>query len=179
MKIKLLLIILTVFSLNAQEKNAAKMQWFEDAKLGIFIHYGIYAVDGTSESWSFYNKETTYEQYMSQLNGFTAANYNPDSWAKLFKEAGAKYAVLTAKHHDGVALWETKQSQLNVVNKSPAKRDLIAPYATAMRAAGLKVGIYFSHLDWSEPTYGSVLDGKNPNQKNPSKWDYQIGRAHV
>ena len=174
MKIKLLLILLSVFSLNAQEKNTAKLQWFEDAKLGIFIHYGIYAVDGTSESWSFYNKETTYEKYMSQLNGFTAAKYNPDAWAKLFKEAGAKYAVLTAKHHDGVALWDTKQSQLNVVNKSPAKRDLIVPYASAMRAAGLKVGIYFSHLDWSEPTYASVLDGKNPNQKNPSKWDYPI-----
>jgi alpha-L-fucosidase len=84
---------------------------------------------------------------MKQLNGFTAKNHHPDAWAKPFKEAGARYAVLTSKHHDGVASWDTKLSELNVVKKTPAKRDLIAPYAEALRGEGLKVGIYFSHLD--------------------------------
>jgi len=78
-------------------------QWFNEAKLGIFVHYGIYAVNGISESWSFFNGEISYEDYMAQCAGFTAANYDPAAWAKLFKEAGARYAVLTTKHHDGGA----------------------------------------------------------------------------
>jgi alpha-L-fucosidase len=155
-----------------QPADSSKMQWFKDAKLGIFIHYGIYAVNGTGESWPIYNNETPYTDYMSQLKGFTASGYDPGSWAKLFKEAGARYAVLTSKHHDGVALWDTRESDLSVVKKTPAKRDLIKPYAQALRKEGLKVGLYFSHLDWSNPDYATVFDGKDKNPKNPSPWDY-------
>jgi len=171
----LLIAILTVYG---QQKpivdpvNLTKMQWFEDAKLGIFIHYGIYAVDGTVESWPIYNNEIPYDKYMSQLRGFTASKYDPAAWASLFKEAGAKYVVLTAKHHDGVALWDTRLSDLSVVKKSHAGRDLISPYAQALRKEGLKVGIYFSHLDWSNPDYATVFDAKDPNPKNPNSWDY-------
>lgn len=147
------------FSAISQEKvvyDSANMQWFEQAKLGIFTHWGIYAVNGIAESWSFYNKDISYEDYMKQLNGFSASKYDPTKWAKLFKSAGAKYAVITAKHHDGVALWDTKWSDLNVVKKTPAKRDLLLPYTTALKQQGLKVGIYFSHLDWSNPDYASL-----------------------
>jgi alpha-L-fucosidase len=127
--------------------------WFADAKLGIFVHWGIYAVNGIPESWSFYDGQITYENYMKQLDGFTASSYDPDAWARLFKAAGARYAVLTAKHHDGVALWDTGQSELSVVRRTPAARDLVGPYADALRAHGLRVGLYFSHLDWSHPDY--------------------------
>ncbi len=171
----LCLILFSYMAIAQQNKpisDTIKTQWFEDAKLGIFIHYGIYDVDGTGESWPIYNNEIPYKEYMGQLNGFTAAKYDPTAWAKLFKEAGAKYAVLTAKHHDGVALWYTKQSQLSVVNKTPAARDLISPYAKAMREAGLKVGIYFSHIDWSNPDYATVFDGKNPKPEKYNTWDY-------
>ncbi|QKW05338.1 alpha-L-fucosidase [Streptomyces sp. NA04227] len=130
--------------------------WFPDAKLGIFVHYGIYAVDGVPESWSFYLGQVSHTQYMKQLDGFTAANYDPAAWADLFARAGAGYAVLTARHHDGVALWDTAQSDLNVVRRTPAGRDLIAPYVDALRARGLKVGLYYSHSDWSHPDYASV-----------------------
>lgn len=65
--------------------NPEKMEWSEEAKLGIFIHWGIYAVDGTSESWAFFNRDVTYDEYMSQANGFTASKYDPYAWAKLFK----------------------------------------------------------------------------------------------
>ncbi len=173
-KLTLLIIIAISASLAAQtaqvkNENPAKMQWFEDAKLGIFIHYGIYAVKGVGESWSFYNNEISQKDYFNQLNGFTAKNYRPDEWAKLFKESGAKYAVLTAKHHDGVALWNTKQNNLSVVKKSPAGRDLITPYAQALRKEGMKVGIYFSHLDWSHPDYATVF---NANDKvHPTKYN--------
>ena len=80
------------------EAKQARMEWFSQAKLGIFIHWGIYAVDGVSESWSFYNKYLPYEQYMAQKDGFTAGKYDPAGWAELIRESGAKYTVITSKH---------------------------------------------------------------------------------
>ena len=132
--------------------------WFTEAKLGIFVHYGIYAVDGVAESWSFYNGQVSYERYMRQLDGFTAARYDPRAWAALFARAGARYAVLTARHHDGVALWDTAHGDLNVVRHTPAGRDLIGPYTDALRERGLKVGLYYSHSDWSHRDYVDVDD---------------------
>jgi alpha-L-fucosidase len=136
MKNTLLLVLMILISmpLFSQEKTDEKrMQWFEDAKLGIFIHWGIYAVNGIDESWSFFNGYISHEDYMKQLNGFNAKNYNPGEWAKLFKESGAKYAVLTTKHHDGVALWNSRCGDLDVVEKSPAKMDLVLPFVNELR----------------------------------------------
>jgi alpha-L-fucosidase len=131
----------------------SKMTWFADAKLGIFIHWGIYSVNGIDESWSFYNKKIAYPEYMKQLGRFTASKYNPSEWAALINESGARYAVITTKHHDGVALWPTKQNKLNMVDKSPAGRDLIGPFFNALDKYGIKKGAYFSLLDWSSPDY--------------------------
>lgn len=134
-----------------------KMQWFADAKLGIFIHWGIYAVNGIGESWSFHNKEISYADYMKQLNGFTGAKYNPEEWADLIKESGAKYAVITTKHHDGVALWPTKQHSINVVDNTPFKKDALQPLYKALEKRGVKKGAYFSLIDWSYPDYPGFL----------------------
>lgn len=130
--------------------------WFPDAKLGIFVHWGIYAVDGVTESWSFYNGEVTYEQYMAQLGGFIAEKYDPGAWADLFVRAGAGYAELTARHHDGVSLWDTAYGDLSMVGPSPAARDLVAGYVDAVRDRGLKVGLYYSHSDWSHCDYPTI-----------------------
>lgn len=138
--------------------------WFKKAKLGIFVHYGVYAVKGVSESWSFHNGYISYEDYMAQKDSFTAANYDPKEWAELFKEAGARYAVLTTKHHDGVALWDTDTTSHNVVDETPAGRDLIAPYTEAMRDAGLKVGLYYSIIDWSREDYRSQYQAGTPRE---------------
>jgi alpha-L-fucosidase len=137
--------------------------WFQDAKFGIFIHWGIYAVQGVDESWAFFNNKVSYDQYMAQLGSFTARHYDPNAWGRLFGDAGAKYAVLTAKHHDGVALWNTEANDLNVVQKTPAAADLIGPYCEAMREHDLKVGLYFSHLDWSHPDY-TAWQNPHPGQ---------------
>ncbi|MGB8354800.1 MAG: alpha-L-fucosidase [Chthoniobacteraceae bacterium] len=131
--------------------------WFVDAKFGIFLHWGIYSAGDTSESWAFFNGEISHEDYMAQASTFTASQYDPQAWAALFEEAGAKYAVLTTKHHDGFALWPTKFNKLNSVEGAPAGRDLVGPYCEALRAHGLKVGLYFSHLDWSHPDYASIM----------------------
>lgn len=130
--------------------------WFPEAKLGIFIHWGIYAVNGTLESWEFFNGHSTYEEYFAQASGFTASKYDAEDWAALFKASGAQYAVLTTKHHDGVALWDTQAGSISTVKSTPAGRDLITPYVEALRHHGLRVGFYFSHLDWSHPDYASI-----------------------
>ena len=160
-------------------------EWFKKAKLGIFIHYGIYAVGDVSESWSFHNGNISYEDYMKQCEGFTASNYDPKAWAELFKKAGAQYVVMTSKHHDGVALFDTKYSDLSVVKKTPAGKDLVKGYTEAVREAGMKVGIYFSLIDWSDPRYRSVYpEGEDPKDhlkdvfatpaggpEDPEKWE--------
>ena len=129
------------------DQKAQRMEWFSNARLGIFIHWGIYAVNGIDESWSFFNGYISHEDYMKQLKGFTAKKYDAASWAKLIKESGARYAVLTSKHHDGVALWPTKCNELHL------KKDYIKPFMKALRDEGLKTGLYFSLLDWSHPDY--------------------------
>ncbi len=158
--------------------------WFKNAKLGIFIHYGIYAVGDVSESWCFHNGNISYEDYMKQCEGFTASKFDAKAWADLFKRAGAQYAVLTSKHHDGVALFDTQYSDLSVVKKTPAKRDIVKEYTEALRDEGLKVGIYFSLIDWSDPRYRTVYpEGEDPKDhlndvfatpaggpEDPEKW---------
>jgi len=121
--------------------------------LGVFIHWGIYAVNGIDESWSFFNGYISYDDYMKQLDGFTASEYNAKEWASLINKSGARYAVLTSKHHDGVALWDTDMGKLDVVEKTPSGRDLISPFVKALRKEGVKVGLYYSLLDWSHPDY--------------------------
>ena len=159
--------------LKAQEQiNHAnsKMQWFKDAKLGIFIHWGIYSVNGIDESWSFYNEYIPYADYMGQLNGFTASNYKPKKWVELIKQSGAKYAVITAKHHDGVALWDTKYSRLNVVDSTPAKQELISPLVKQLNKEKIKVGLYYSLLDWSHPDYPNFTRTQKRYDNDSIKW---------
>ena len=134
-----------------------KMQWFADAKLGIFIHAGIYSVNGIDESWSFYNKKISHSDYMKQLSGFTLKNYDPAAWAGLIQESGARYAVITTKHHDGVAMYDTRMNDRNILKSSPAKRDLIQPFFEELRKRNLKCGAYFSLIDWSDNNYPGFL----------------------
>lgn len=185
LNLKLFLFIFLICTVNAvaQEKikpDAERMQWFHDAKLGIFIHWGIYAVNGIDESWSFYNGYISYNDYMKQLSGFTASNYKPEEWASLIKESGAKYAVLTSKHHDGVALWDTKTGDLSVVKKSPAARDLVTPLCNALRKNGVKAGIYYSLLDWSNADYPNFTKNEKRYVTDSLKWkrftDFNLGQ---
>ncbi|WP_448635288.1 alpha-L-fucosidase [Pedobacter panaciterrae] len=150
------------------------MEWFANAKLGIFIHWGIYSVNGISESWSFFNNYINHDNYMKQLDGFTAANYRPEEWVKLIKESGAKYTVITTKHHDGVSLWNTKAiDATTTLKQSAAKKDVITPFIKAVKKSGLKTGIYFSLPDWSHPDYdGFTRDRKRYKlSEEPKRWN--------
>ena len=156
--------------------GAQDMEWFDDAKLGIFIHWGIYAVDGVSESWSFHNEKVPYEQYMAQAKGFTASKYNPEKWAELIASSGAKYTVLTSKHHDGVALWDTKAGELSIPALTPAGRDVLTPFVEAVRAKGLRLGLYYSLLDWSRDDYPNftVNNTRYNIADEPARWQHFV-----
>jgi len=171
-KIFVLFLVLVSSQMFGQETKLTleeRLEWFRDAKLGIFIHWGYYGVNGIGESWSMYHKQISYEDYMDQGNEFTAENYDPEAWAKLFKKIGARYAVLTTKHHDGVALWDTQLSALNVKEKTPAEKDLVAPFVTALRNEDLKVGLYYSLCDWSHPDYDVVFPRPDTKRDYPQK----------
>ena len=157
-------------SQNEELPKEERLEWFKDAKLGIFIHWGIYSVNGIDESWSFFNKYISHSDYMKQLDGFNAKNYDPEYWAKLIKESGAKYTVITTKHHDGVALWNSKQGDLNTVKQAKAKKDLLTPFVNAARKENLKVGLYYSLLDWSHPDYPNFLRDKKRYTDDAKRW---------
>lgn len=131
----------------------ADMKWFRDAKFGMFIHWGLYSILGQGE-WAMFNKRIDVDEYAKLSKQFTAQKYNADSWAAVAEEAGMKYMVMVAKHHDGFALWDSKASAngFNSIN-SAAKKDFVAEYVNAAKKRNLKVGLYYSPLDWRFPGF--------------------------
>lgn len=159
------------------EQKAERMEWFSRAKLGIFIHWGIYSTGRTSESWAFHNKTVPFEEYMDQAKEFTAANYDPAYWAKLIKESGAQYTVITTKHHDGFALWDTKAGDFSVVKSAPAQKDVLAPFCEEIRKQGLKLGFYYSLIDWPREDYPNIFregPAKYDIHQEPERWQHFV-----
>lgn len=167
------------------------MKWFEDARFGMFIHWGSYAVKGFEASWPLVWNDISYADYEALADKFDPQNYDPKEWAALAKAAGMRYVVLTTKHHDGLALFDTKLSDYSTVHRA-AKRDLIRPYVEALREAGLKVGFYFSLCDWHHPDYpadclrpeyGRPAHNAAPGAPasiaaDPARWDRYIDFMH-
>jgi alpha-L-fucosidase len=129
----------------------ARIQWWRDAKFGLFIHWGLYSIPGRGE-WVQWNEQIPVDQYAKLAGQFHPDKFDPNAWAKAASDAGMKYVVLTSRHHDGFALFDDPQSTLTAV-KSAAHRDLVAEYVTAVRKAGLRVGLYYSPLDWRYPGF--------------------------
>jgi len=172
----ILLVIISFLSIiNAQaqasetpEEKQARLKWFTDARFGMFIHWGVYAVPAgeykgekvrSLGEWIMKNGAIPVNEYRAFAKDFTASKYDPTAWAKLAKEAGMKYVVITSKHHDGFALYDTKVSDWNAVQASGAKRDLIEPLAKAVRNEGLKFGLYYSQAqDWVNGGSGTGWD---------------------
>ena len=159
---------------EAEEAKAARMQWFADAKLGIFIHWGIYSRGDWSESWAFHNGRVSMADYFAQEKDFTAAKYDPAEWVRIIKESGARYTVITSKHHDGFALWDTKAGEVSAVRSSAAGRDVLTPFVDEVRRqGGLKLGLYYSLIDWPREDYPNVFRA-GPARYNiheePERW---------
>lgn len=130
----------------------ARTDWFEEARFGMFIHWGAYSVLGRGE-WAANRERIPFAEYRDKYaKKFKAEEFNPRGWARLAKTAGMKYVVLTTRHHDGFALWNTATSEFNAKKIGP-RRDLVAEFAEGVRAEGLKVGFYYSGADWYHPDY--------------------------
>ncbi|MFC2760130.1 alpha-L-fucosidase [Hallella multisaccharivorax] len=166
--------------------DPAKAQWFREAKFGMFIHWGLYSIfagsynghtlpDATLPNgrswyaeWAEKRLQIPDKVYRGKAREFSTPRYNPDEWVRLAKEAGMRYLVITAKHHDGFALWDSKVSHFDV-ELTPGKKDLLAPLVKACRKYGLKYGFYYSHWeDWEHP------GGAKPEwEKQPTDAEYQ------
>ena len=134
---------------DAAANYTERLHWFHEARFGLFIHWGPYAVLGQGE-WAMFTQRIPVREYARLARRFTAKKFDADAWARMAVDAGMKYAVLTARHHDGFCLYDSKASDFTSV-KIGAKRDLVAEYVAACRKAGLKVGLYYSLLDWRFP----------------------------
>jgi alpha-L-fucosidase len=129
------------------------MEWFKDAKFGMFIHWGLYSITGKGE-WSMFNDRIDVDKYAELSKQFNPTKYDADTWASIAEEAGMKYMVLVAKHHDGFALWDSKVSKDNFTSiNSAAHKDFVKDYTEAARKKGLKVGLYYSPLDFRFPGF--------------------------
>lgn len=165
-KLLILLAILPVFA-SAQQKQIFKeteaqkqqrMQWWTDSRFGMFIHWGLYSGAARHE-WVKHNEKIDNAGYQKYFDQFNPDYYDPHKWARTAKAAGMKYAVLTTKHHEGFCLFDSKYTDYKATN-TQAKRDLVREYVNAFRAEGLKVGFYYSLLDWHHPDY--TIDDIHP-----------------
>lgn len=133
---------------------------FQDAKFGIFIHWGIYSMLGDGE-WVMNSKNINYLEYPHLADGFYPSKFNAEEWIKTFKAAGAKYITFTSRHHDGFSMFKTKTSNYNVVDGSPFHRDILKEIADACHKQDMNLHVYYSHLDWHRTDYPLGRTGLN------------------
>jgi len=173
----IVLISIAARAQDAQNMNdSSRLNWFKQAKFGIFLHWGVFSAGEAGASWPMFNGTFSVNDYMAQGSQFNAKNYDPKKWAAIFKASGAKYAVLTAMHCDGVALWPSQANKVSIQTLSPYKKDLIGPYAAALSEAGLKVGLYYSHVDWASNDYMTLTQGMTNAEFDAAKkvkYNYQ------
>ena len=153
---------------ETESQKMQRMKWWTDARFGMFIHWGLYAMPARHE-WVKNRERMTDEQYQKYFDMFNPDLYNPKEWAKMAREAGMKYVVLTAKHHEGFCLFDSKFTDYKSTN-TPIKKDLIKEFVEAFRAEGLKVGFYYSLIDWHHPDY--TIDSRHP-QRQESDAEYE------
>lgn len=175
----LLLVTLTTTLLHAfAQTSDAKMEWWRDARFGMFIHFGVYAQFGgiyqgheqkvKNGEWLFNRMKVPVQEYKDTAKNFNPKNYNADEWVRMAKNAGMKYIVITAKHHEGFALFDTKASDWSIMKASPYGKDMLKPLAEACRKHGLKLGFYYSQSqDWGNPGGGTGFRNMIQGWNNP------------
>ncbi len=147
------------------EERTRRTEWYRDARFGMFIHWGLYAIPAKTE-WIRSVEEIPKEDYEPLKEEFAAEHFDPKEWARLAKEAGMKYAVLTAKHHDGFCLFDSALTDFKSTN-SPCGRDIVREFLDAFRAEGIRVGLYYSVIDWRHPDYPHYGDMHHPMRNHP------------
>ena len=176
--IALVLCSYSLLSLYAQTSaKDDRMEWWREARLGMFIHWGVYAVPaGTYKGqkinrigeWIMNRGKIPVAEYQAFAKEFNPVKYDPDAWVKIAKDAGMKYIVITAKHHDGFALFDSKASKWDIADATPYKKDLLKPLAEACRKYGIKLGFYYSHAqDWNNPGGAAARKVTSEGWANP------------
>jgi len=153
-----LLFFCILISLNAQTRyipapeNIKAREWFQDAKFGMFIHWGVYSVLGDGE-WVMNTQKIDKQTYQKLPAFFNPIGYDPKEWVSLAKAAGMKYITITSKHHDGFAMWDSKLTDWDIVDRTPYGKDVIKMLAEECKRQGIKLFFYHSHLDWFQENY--------------------------
>jgi alpha-L-fucosidase len=150
----------------------ARTDWFVEARFGMFIHWGLYALPARHE-WVKHNEQIGDEAYQPYFERFDPDLYDPDTWAEAAAGAGMKYMVVTSKHHEGFCLWDSKLTDYKATN-TPAGRDLLKPMVEAYRDRGLRVGFYHSLIDWHHPDF--LIDDLHPLRDHPDREKLNEGR---
>jgi len=163
-------------------ERTERTRWFSHDRFGMFIHWGLYAIPARGE-WVRGTERMTKAQYMAYFDQFNPTGYDPREWARAAKQAGMKYAVLTAKHHDGFCLFDSAYTDFKATN-TPARRDLVREFVEAFRSEGLKVGLYYSLLDWDHDDYPACGDRFHPMRddeqfkRDPRLFDRYVEYMH-
>lgn len=138
-------------------------------RFGIFLHWGIYSMLANGE-WVQHNREIPRDEYAQLASGFCPSKFNAHDWVKAFKDAGAGYITITSRHHDGFSMFATKQSDYNIVDATPFKRDILKELADECEKQGMRLHFYYSHMDWYRPDYpigsSSAKIGHSPETTN-------------
>ncbi|HPT21717.1 MAG TPA: alpha-L-fucosidase [Bacteroidales bacterium] len=160
----LFFIILITGAINAQQvlSDAERLAWWNEARFGMFIHWGVYSLYGGvynghqqargDAAWIENRCKIPVAEYRESAKQFNPVNYDPEAWVKMARDAGMKYIIITSKHHDGFALFDSKASDWNVVDATVYGKDLLKPLAEACKKYGIKLGFYYSQaVDWTNP----------------------------
>jgi len=181
-------LIFIAFGLNSCKKleevpsdKDIRMEWWRDAKFGMFIHWGLYAIPagewkgeklekGKIGEWIMNSLDIDTSEYEKLANEFNPFKFDAKEWVKIAKDAGMKYIVITSKHHDGFSLWDSKVSDYDIIDASPYKRDILMELTNAANEAGIKMCFYYSIMDWHHPDAESPKDYKHQNNPD-ANWD--------
>lgn len=181
-------LLTTLISMNSfSQIPESKMDWWEDAKFGMFIHWGVYAVpagiydgkeiNGIGE-WIMNRGKIPVAEYKAYSRHFNPVKYDPEAWVKMAKDAGMKYLVITSKHHDGFALFDSKVTNWDIVDATPYGKDLLKPLVEACHKEGIKLGFYYSQAqDWNHP--GGAASGGHWDVAQDGSMDEYIDKIAV
>ncbi len=136
---------------DARMQEPDRLEWFREAKFGMFIHWGVYSLQRNGE-WTMNADSISVADYRQLAGEFRAERLDVDAWVRTAKEAGMRYMVLTTKHHDGFCLWDTRTTDFNAVKTGP-RRDVVWDYVEACRRHGMRIGFYWSWVDWNYPDW--------------------------
>lgn len=160
--------------------NLAARQQFSDSRFGIFLHWGLYSLFAQGE-WYMQNADINKDEYAKAADAFYPHSFNAAAWVKAIKEAGAKYICFTTRHHEGFSMWDTKQSDYNIMH-TPYGKDIVRQLADECHKQGIGLHLYYSHIDWTRDDYPTGRTGKNtgkdPKKKNWTTY-YQFMNAQL